>query len=117
MAITQRLSSIPARTAAIIELIDEPLLPNRPVCVGIEPSVALGIQVRTPAAILGILSFIFTGVVLSERLVGKAMAVSNQSRQSADSVQPGQLVEAQHLTHFGHLAGWRLAPSAETIAH
>src|SRR6476620_7599778 len=45
------------------------------------------------------------------------MAVSNQRRQSADSVQPGQLVEAQHLTHFGHLACWRLAPSAQTIAH
>src|SRR6478736_1348376 len=53
---------------------------------------------------------ISTGVVLSGRVVGKAMAVSNQSRQSADSVQPGQLVEAQHLTHFGHLACWRLAP-------
>src|ERR1700730_6233120 len=50
-------------------------------------------------------------------VVGKATAVSNQSRQSAASVQPGQLVEAQHLTHFGHLACWRLAPSAETIAH
>jgi hypothetical protein len=62
------------------------------VCVGTEPTVALGIQVRTPAVILGILSFIFTGVVLSERVVGKAMAVSNQSRQSADSAQPGQLV-------------------------
>src|ERR1700730_17351930 len=60
---------------------------------------------------------ISTGVVLGERVVGKAMAVSNQSRQSADSVQPGQLFEAQHLTHFGHLACWRLTPSAQTIAH
>jgi hypothetical protein len=58
-----------------------------------------------------------TGVVLSERVVGKATAVSNQSRQSADSVQPGQLFEAQHLTRFGHLACWRRAPSAQTIAH
>jgi hypothetical protein len=60
---------------------------------------------------------ISTGVVLSERVVGKAMAVSNQSRQSADSVQPGQLVEAQHLTRFGHLACRLIVPSAKTIAH
>ena len=112
-----RLSSIPARTAAIIELVDEPLLPNRPVCVGIEPSVALGIQVRTPAAILGN-TVLYIHLSCAERAAGRQGDGSVKSkRQSADSVQPGQLVEAQHLTHFGHLACWRLAPSAETIAH
>jgi TIR domain len=67
--------------------------------------------------ILGILSSHIHRSCAERAVVGKAMAASNQSRQSADSVQPGQLVEAQHLTHFGHLACWRRAPSAETIAH
>jgi hypothetical protein len=50
-------------------------------------------QVAMPSAQL--VNVHIHGVGLSERVVGKAMAVQNQSRQSADSVQPGRLVEAQ----------------------